>query len=120
MTKDNLKRLVEELAREYTDAVRLEEGNKTLIRLPSVYFPDGCVPSNTTALVILDEQQPAPQLFLKDLPTLPNNKTPRSVNTATFAGDPWHGFSFSQPWDEHSNSAVQFVEGRLRRFALSE
>lgn len=120
MTKENLERLLKELAAEYTDATRFQEGGKTLVKIPSVYFPDGCMPPNATALVVLEEGQPAPQLFLKMLPTLPNGKTPRSVSTATFAGDSWHGFSFNQPWDENSNTAVQFVEGRLRRFALSE
>jgi hypothetical protein len=120
MTKENLKRLVKELAEEYTDAAQLNEGGKTLVKIPSVSFPTGCTPPGTTALVVLDEGQPAPQLFLKALPTLPNGKAPRSVNTATFAGDTWHGFSFNQAWDEHSHTAVQFVEGRLRRFALSE
>ncbi len=120
MTKENLKRLIKELAEEYTDAICLEEGGRTLVKIPSVDLPDGCSPASTTALVVLDEGQPTPQLFLKTLPTLPNGKTPRSVSAATFAGDSWHGFSFKQQWDENSHTAVQFVEGRLRRFALSE
>lgn len=120
MTKENLKRLLKELAEGYTDAVNLEEGGKTLVKIPSVSFPNGCTPASTTALVVLDEGQPTPQLFLKTLPTLPNQKTPRSVSTVTFVGDSWHGFSFKQEWDENSHTAVQFVEGRLRRFALSE
>ena len=120
MTNENLKRLVKELAEEFKDATCVAEGGKTLVKIPSVHFPGGCTPANTTALVVLDEGQPTPQLFLKLLPTLPNGKTPRSVSTATFAGDSWHGFSFKQEWDENSHTAVQFVEGRLRRFALSE
>ena len=120
MTKENLKRVLEELAAQYTNASRLDEGGKTLVKVPAVYFPDGCTPASATALIVLDESQPAPQLFLRTVPTLPNGKTPRSLNTATFAGESWHGFSFSQAWDEHSHTAVQFVEGRLRRFALSE
>ena len=119
MTKENLKRLIRELAEEYTSATRVEEGGKMFVKIP-VDFPDGCSPTNTTALVILDEAQPTPQLFLKTLPTLPNGKTPRSISADTFAGDSWHGFSFKQEWDENSHTAVQFVEGRLRRFALSE
>ena len=120
MTKDNVKRVAKELADQYKGSACLEEGSKTLVKIPSVNFPDGCSPASTTALVVLDEAQPIPQFFLKTLPTLPNGKTPRSVSTDTFAGDSWHGFSFKQQWDENSHTAVQFVEGRLRRFALSE
>ena len=120
MTRENLARIVDELGREYSGATRLQEGQKTLIRLPEVFFPEGCNPVSTSALVVLEEQQAAPQLLLKVVPTLPNGKAPRSVSPVTLAGDSWYSFSFSQPWDENAHSAVQFVEGRLRRFALNE
>ncbi len=120
MTPKNVARIIDELAREYSGPARLQEGGKTLIRLPEVFFPDGCDPTSTPALVVLDEQQPAPQLLLKQVPTLPNGKAPKSVSAVTAAGDSWHSFSFNQPWDENTHSAVQFVEGRLRRFALNE
>jgi len=118
--RENLARIVEELAAEYVGASRAEEGNKTLVKLPKVIFPIGCDPTDTSALVVLEDQQPSPQLFLKLVPTLPSGKAPRSVNPLPLAGETWYGFSFNQPWDEDANTAVQFVEGRLRRFALNE
>jgi hypothetical protein len=112
--------MVEELAAGYDDAARTDEGQKTLIRLPRIFFPRGCNPSETSALVVLDEQQPAPQLLIKQVPTLPNGITPRSTGTVSVAGETWNTFSFNQPWDEDAHTAIQFVEGRLRRFALNE
>ena len=120
MKRENLLQIVDELAREYEGATRLEDGGKALVKLPEVIFPKGCNPISTRALVVLDEQQPAPQLLIEKVPTLANGKTPRSVSATAIAGDPWYSFSFNQRWDENTNSAVQFVEGRLRRFAQNE
>ena len=120
MKTENLARVIAELAVEYAGAARVDEGQKTLIKLPKVTFPNGCNPVDTSGLVMLDEHQPTPQLFIKHVPALPNGKTPRSVSAVPLAGETWYSFSFNQPWDENAHSAVQFVEGRLRRFALNE
>lgn len=120
MKPHNMARLVEELATEYSGAATAKEAEKTLVRLPKIYFPDRCEPGTTSALVILDLQQAVPQFLLKEIPTLPGGKSPRSVSATAIAGEAWYSFSFSQPWDEDTHSAVQFVEGRLRRFALNE
>lgn len=120
MKHENLTRIVEELAAGYDDAARTDEGQKTMVRLPRIIFPDGCNPNETSALVVLDEQQPVPQLFIKQVPTLPNGGPPRSVSVVSIAGETWNTFSFNQPWDENTHTAIQFVEGRLRRFALNE
>lgn len=120
MKPENVARIIDELATEYPGASRVDEGRKTLIRVPKIIFPDGCNPTDTSAVVLLEEQQPTPQLFIKQVPTLPNGKTPRSVNPVPLAGETWHSFSFNQPWDENTHTAVQFVEGRLRRFALND
>lgn len=113
-------RLVEELADGYDSATRTDEGQKIMVKLPRVFLPDGCHPGETTVLILLDERQPTPQLFIKQVPTLPNGITPRSVSAVPVAGESWNTFSFNQPWDENVHTAIQFVEGRLRRFALNE
>jgi hypothetical protein len=120
MKRETIERLIQELAAEYENVCRAADGGRTLVSLQKVHFPEGCVPETGAALIVLDEAQAAPQLFLKVLPQLPNGNAPRSISTATFAGESWNGFSFNQAWDENSHSAVQFVEGRLRRFALKE
>jgi hypothetical protein len=117
---ENILRFVEDLAAEYSDAARVDEGPKTLVKLPKVALPSGCNPAETSVLIVLEEQQPAPQLFVKQLPTLANGAVPRSTSAVPLAGETWHTFSFNQPWDENAHTAVQFVEGRLRRFALNE
>lgn len=120
MKRENVDRFIAELAAEYAGASRVDEGQTTFVKLPEVMFPDGCNPPATSALVLLDVQHPTPQLFVKRVPTLPNGNTPRSVSAVPLAGDTWHSFSFNQPWDENAHTALQFVEGRLRRFALNE
>lgn len=120
MKRETLARIVDELAAEYAGATRVDEGQKTLIRLPRVIFPNGCNPTDTSAVVVLEEQQATPQLFVKQVPKLPNGNTPRSVSPVPLAGDTWYSFSFNQTWDENAHTAIQFVEGRLRRFALNE
>ena len=119
MQPQNFARFVDEVAQAYPNATSTTEASKTYLRLTKVDFPLGCAPSETPALVVLENGQ-APQLLIKTLPKLPNGKEPRSCSPTTVAGDTWYTFSFKQAWDENRNTAVQFIEGRLRRFALSE
>lgn len=120
MRKETIQLVQEELAAEYENVSRTVDGARTLVKIPTVHFPFGCAPTTASALIVLDEAQAAPQLFLNVLPILPNGKAPRSVSNATFGGQCWHGFSFNQPWEENTHTAVQFVEGRLRRFSMAE
>lgn len=120
MKAETITRVVDELGQAYAGATSATEGPLTLVRLPEVFFPEGCNPGSTPALVVLDPQQPLPKLLLAKTPPLSNGASRRNVNAETFAGEGWFTFSFSQPWDENTHTAVQFVEGRLRRFALNE
>ncbi len=120
MTTETISRLVDELAHAYPGATCATENQLTLVKLPEVFFPKGGSFDSTTALVVLDPQQATPKLLLARTPPLPNGAGRKNVNAETFAGEGWFTFSFSQPWDEGTHTAVQFVEGRLRRFALNE
>lgn len=120
MKTGNVTRFIDEIAAAYPDAVRANEGSQIFLKVPKVFFPTGCIPPYSAVLVLLEENRSAPQLFIKELPSLPNGKAPRSCNPTPLGGDTWHTFSFNQPWDEDTHTAVQFVEGRLRRFALNE
>jgi len=120
VTADTIARLVNELTRDYAGASSTSDSLVTLVKLPEVFFPDGCKPERGSAVVVLDPQQAAPRLLLKQLPTLKNGRAPRSVGAETIAGEGWHSFSFNQQWNESTHTALQFVEGRLRRFALDE
>ena len=119
MTSENITRIVSELKESYEGIVTAQDGGKTLAKLLEVRFPDGCKPASTAALVALDPQQPKPQLFLKLVPTLSSG---RQVNTnlVTIGGESWFTYSFNLTWDENTHTAVQFVEGQLRRFARNE
>jgi len=120
MSPETVSLLAEELAREYPGSAMARDGQTVFVRLPEVAFPPGCNPPSASALVILDPQQPTPKLLLKSAPTLSNGRTGRNINSETVGGEGWYVFSFSQPWDEKSNTARQYVESRLRRFALSD
>lgn len=120
MTAETTTGVADELTREYPGASSAVDGSLTLVKLPEVFFPDGCKPDRSAALVVLDPQQAAPRLLLKQLPMLKNGRAPRSVGSETIAGEGWHSFSFNQPWNEATHTALQFVEGRLRRFARDE
>jgi len=120
MTSDAISRVRAELLAEYDGASEATEGQVVFIRLPKVFFPDGCKPATTSALVVLDPNQSAPKLLIRAAPQLPNGVAPKSVGPEGAAGEGWFTFSFNQPWDENTHTAVQFVEGRLRRFAKAE
>ncbi len=120
MTAETISRVVDELVREYRGAASASESHLTLVRLPEVFYPDGCNPASSAALVVLDPQQPAPKLLLKDPPALRNGRAPRNVSAESAAGEGWYTFSFSQPWNENDHTALQFVEGRLQRFGQDE
>jgi len=120
MTQETIARLRAELVAAYENATEAVEGQVVLVRLPRVFFPRGCSPAETTGLVVLDPNQSTPKLLVKAAPTLPNGIGPRNVSPEGAAGEGWFTFSFSQPWDENRHTAIQFVEGRLQRFAKTE
>jgi hypothetical protein len=121
MQTPNLARFAEEVGQAYPNATSTTESTKTYLRIARVTLPIGCSPTETAALVVLEPGQ-APQLFIKALPKLSNGRDPRSCSATTIAGETWYTFSytFKQAWDENRHTAVQFIEGRLRRFALNE
>ncbi len=119
MTQEIVDRLAAELKAAFPDAKVARDGTQTLVRIPSVSFPNGCQPTASEALVVLDPQA-APQLYLKVIPTRSDGGIPRSTGTTAVAGESWCTFSFNLQWDENRHSGEQFVLGRLQRFALNE
>lgn len=120
MTEETIARLVAELLHEYPGSASAVDATLTLVRLNRVTFPPGCRPADSVALVVLDPQQAAPKLLLKEAPTLSNGRPAKNVSAEGAAGEGWFTFSFSQPWNENSHTGLQYVESRLRRFGLNE
>lgn len=120
MTKDVIEAFAAELREYYEGSVETVDAGVRHVRLPNVRFPNGCRPLESEALVALDTKQDSPSLLLKALPTLPNGRAPRSTSEVHACGKGWYQFSFNLNWDSAVHSAAQFVEGRLRRFALDE
>jgi hypothetical protein len=114
MTPENIERLTTEIKENYSDVATAQDGNLTLVRLPQVHFPPGCEPASASAIVAFDITKPKPDFYLKVVP-LVRGAQPQH-GTIVVAGDSWCTFSYNLRWDEE-HTAVQFVEGMLRRFA---
>lgn len=119
MYQQTVERCVAELREIYEVSVSVEGGN-TFVKIKEAYFPQGCSPPKTEALVILDQAQPKPRLLVRHKPTTPKGVTPRNVSPEMAVGEAWFGFSYNVVWDEGKHSATQFVESALRRFAKDE
>jgi hypothetical protein len=118
MTTERIEALVAELLQNYPGAVRAQDAGRILVKLPLVEFPTGCQPTSTEALVILTPGAPKPDLMVRVTPRLPSGAQPKTTAT-TVAGETWYAYSFNLQWDADRHSAVQFVQGKLRRFALN-
>ncbi len=116
MTPETIERTVLELKERYCGATVARDGRLTLVKLPEVHFPNGCQPPISEAMVGLDPSKAKPDLYLKVIPSVPNQGQP-SYGAAIVGGNSWCTFSFNLQWDEAKHTAVQFVEGMLRRFA---
>lgn len=113
MTAEAIERLAAELKTNYPDALSAQNGTATLVRLPGVRFPSSCDPQSTEAMVGLDPGKPKPDFYLKIIPSI--RGTQPQYGTTTVGAESWCTFSYNLRWDETS-TAVQFVEGMLRRF----
>lgn len=120
MTESTITRCVFELCEAYPGAAVAHEGATTFVKLPMIHLPTGCQPASTEALLVLDPAQEKPRLLLRVKPKTPNGVDPRNVSAETVAGGAWFSFSFNLAWDKERHTAVQFVEGAIRRFAKNE
>src|SRR5690349_16140229 len=119
MNAASIETFVQELREAFLGAKVALDGTRTLVRLPTVAFPSGCKPETTEALVVLADGAD-PELYVKVIPKRPDGGTPRSTGTVPVGSETWCTFSFKVQWDGSRHSAVQFVMGRLARFARNE
>ena len=120
MNEQVISRFVAELCEAYPGAQVLRDGGVVCVKPGVRDFPDGCKPASTEVLVRLQASEQAPRVFVRNKPTTPGGVIPRNVNPEIVAGESWFGFSFSLVWDPERNTAEQFLEGALRRFAKNE
>lgn len=113
MTQETIDRLTAELKNNYQGAVSAKDGGLTLVRLPEVHFPPGCQPTTAAAMVALDSAKPKPDFYVKVIPLIRGVQPQHG--TAMVGGENWCSFSYNLRWNEE-HTAVQFVEGMLRRF----
>jgi len=114
MTSETIERLEQELKEGYKGAVSAKDGALTLVKLPEVSFCTGCEPRVSEALVVLDPANPKPLFYLRVIPAVRGAQP--AHGTGVVGGDNWCTYSYNLRWDE-TLTAVQFVQGMLRRFA---
>jgi hypothetical protein len=114
VTQESIERLTAELKESYQGAVSAKDGTLMLVRLQEVHFPPGCQPESTEALVALDPTKAKPDFYIRVVPA--TRGTQPQYGTAVIGGDNWCTYSFNLRWTE-DHTALQFVEGMLRRFA---
>lgn len=120
MNAEAISRMVEELRGAFPEVKCAQEGNRTLVRLPVLPFPNGCKPEVTEALIVFVAEAAQPEMYVKVIPQRPDGGTPRSTGTTQVGGESWCTFSFAVQWNENRHSAVQFVLARVGRFARNE
>ncbi len=116
MDSTEIAAFVAELEERYPGATVANDQGRTLVKLPKVWFPPGCKPEYTEGLVLVSPGQPRPELYLRVIPTLPSGGQVTS-NAVQVAGESYLTYSFNLNWEEKRNTATQFIEGKLRRFA---
>jgi hypothetical protein len=114
MTAETIEHLTSELNENYQGSVTAQDGGLTLVRLREVHFPPGCQPASTEALVAFDPAKAKPDFYIKVIPSVRGVQPPHGA--CVVGGDNWCTFSYNLRWAE-DHTAVQFVEGMLRRFA---
>ncbi len=121
MTQEALNQDISQL-KERFGSVQVANGSagQTLIKIDELALPRGCSPPTTPVLVVVQQGQPRPQVYVRPGTKASGGVEPRSTSVVQVEGEAWLQFSYSFPWDENTNSLVQFVESALRRFAIPE
>jgi hypothetical protein len=118
MTQDDLNEELKDLKEVYQDiAVGKGSAGQDLIRIKKVALPKGCSPATTPVLLMLQNGQARPQIYVKPGIKLPGGQEPRSTTPVQVEGEGWLQFSYNFPWDENNNTLLQFIEAALRRFS---
>lgn len=120
MNSDTMQRFEDELRQAFDGSVVANDANRKLIRLATVDFPDGCIPQISAALVVLDPTADKPEFYLAQVPRLASGTQP-ATGQVMVGGEIWNTYSYAvQNWDQIRSTAVQFVQAKLRRFALAQ
>jgi hypothetical protein len=120
MTAQELDRITLQLVSTYHEAVAVgQDGQRRLVQIRNLEMPAGCHPASANVLIVLDETQPKPQMFVSPGQRLSNGRTPKNSANILIAGQTWMQFSFNIPWSDGDNIARFVVAGR-QRFAQND
>src|SRR5258708_34689307 len=110
MTDERLAEEIEGLKTAVGDVgVANGSGGQKLGRIAKASLPKGCSPEGTAVLLVFQNGQPRPQLYVKTGIRVPGGITPRSTSSVAVEGEEWMQFSYSFTWEENAHTLVQFV-----------
>jgi hypothetical protein len=120
MDVQELDRITAQLQSTYGQAIKVgQDGHRRLVRIDDIELYQGCLPQQTTMLIVIDPAQPKPQVFVNPGQTLANGKLPKNNSNILIAGQTWMQFSFNIPWSE-GDSIMRFVAAARQRFTQNE
>src|SRR5438094_10339331 len=104
----------------YGEEVRFaQEGSQTLMRINSVELYPTCRPPATPMLLVFDQSQAKPLVYVQPGQLLANGCVPKNSSTALVAGESWMQFSFNIPWTE-GDDIIRFIAAARQRFTQDE
>jgi hypothetical protein len=115
-----LDRVTAQLASVYGETIKVgHDGQRRLVQIECVELYPGCLPSQTTMLVVLDPGHPKPQVFVTPGQQLANGRLPKNNSNILIAGQTWMQFSFNIPWSDGDN-IMRFIAAARQRFVQNE
>lgn len=104
----------------YGEEVRCaQEGLQTLMRINSVELYPTCQPPATPMILVFDQSQAKPLVYVKPGQLLANGRVPKNSSTVLVGGESWMQFSFNIPWNE-GDSIIRFIAAARQRFTQDE
>lgn len=104
----------------YGEAVRFaREGSQILMRINSVELYPACRPLATPMLVVFEQSQAKPLVYVQPGQLLANGRVPKNSSTVLVGGESWMQFSFNIPWSEGDN-IMRFIAAARQRFTQDE
>jgi hypothetical protein len=120
MDARELDRLTAQLASVYGQTMKVgQDGPRRLVQIERVELYPGCLPAQTTMLIVLDPAQPKPQVFVTPGQQLANGRLPKNNSNILIGGQTWMQFSFNIPWSDGDN-IMRFIAAARQRFAQNE
>lgn len=120
MQSETIKQAKNDVIAVYGEEVRCaQEGSQTLLRIESVELYPTCRPPETPMLLVFNESQAKPLVYVQPGQLLANGRVPKNSSTVIVGGESWMQFSFNIPWTD-GDSIIRFIAAARQRFTQDE